>query len=85
MHCTLQLHFLESLTPPSPPPTRPSSPPSSPPSQAFVSAAETMLRDDVEDNKRIGSFGVSAVQQALKERGVPFENLRVLTHCNTGR
>lgn len=53
--------------------------------QEFVTAAEAMLRDDVADNQSIGRHGLAAVRQVLKEKGVPAENLRVLTHCNTGR
>ncbi|CAI5529014.1 unnamed protein product [Closterium sp. Naga37s-1] len=52
---------------------------------ATVLAAEAMLSDDVAGNKRIGAFGAQAVVEALRQKGVEGKNLRVLTHCNTGR
>lgn len=48
--------------------------------QAYINAAETMLIDDVADNKAIGSHGASFLLRQLKDS----ERLSVLTHCNTG-
>lgn len=49
--------------------------------QVFIEAAETMLVDDVADNKAIGSHGAEFLQQQLKNS----KTISVLTHCNTGR
>lgn len=38
-----------------------------------------MLQKDISDNKAIGDFGAEAI---LKR--VTSENVRILTHCNTG-
>ncbi|CAK7352762.1 unnamed protein product [Dovyalis caffra] len=48
--------------------------------QAYIEAAEIMLKDDVASNKAIGSFGARFIQNQLKES----TKLCVLTHCNTG-
>ncbi|CAK9144652.1 unnamed protein product [Ilex paraguariensis] len=48
--------------------------------QAYIEAAEIMLKDDVASNKAIGSYGASFLQQQLKD----FKSISVLTHCNTG-
>jgi methylthioribose-1-phosphate isomerase len=49
--------------------------------QVFIEAAETMLVDDVADNKAIGSHGAEFLQRQLGSS----KNISVLTHCNTGR
>ncbi|XP_031274067.1 methylthioribose-1-phosphate isomerase [Pistacia vera] len=48
--------------------------------QAYIEAAEIMLKDDVVSNKAIGSHGASFLQHQLKNSN----KLSVLTHCNTG-
>ncbi|KAM0844363.1 hypothetical protein ACQ4PT_057103 [Festuca glaucescens] len=48
--------------------------------QVFIKAAETMLVDDVSDNKAIGSHGAEFLQRKLGSS----KNISVLTHCNTG-
>ncbi|KAJ0029984.1 hypothetical protein Pint_13525 [Pistacia integerrima] len=48
--------------------------------QAYIEAAEIMLKDDVASNKAIGSHGASFLQHQLKNSN----KLSVLTHCNTG-
>lgn len=48
--------------------------------QVFIEAAETMLVDDVADNKAIGSHGAKFLQLQLGSS----KNISVLTHCNTG-
>ncbi|WCJ30658.1 Methylthioribose-1-phosphate isomerase [Euphorbia peplus] len=48
--------------------------------QAYIEAAEIMLKDDVASNKAIGSYGASFLHNLLKTS----EKLSVLTHCNTG-
>ncbi|XP_008786516.1 methylthioribose-1-phosphate isomerase [Phoenix dactylifera] len=48
--------------------------------QSYIDAAETMLTDDVADNKAIGFHGASFLPCQLKDSG----KLSVLTHCNTG-
>ncbi|KAK9210037.1 hypothetical protein WN944_002406 [Citrus x changshan-huyou] len=47
--------------------------------QAYIEAAEIMLKDDVATNKAIGSYGASFLQNQLKN-----SKFSVLTHCNTG-
>ncbi|RUS31890.1 S-methyl-5-thioribose-1-phosphate isomerase [Jimgerdemannia flammicorona] len=47
---------------------------------AYVAAAEKMLVDDVQDNKNIGRFGAEYIFGQAKNK----DNVRVLTHCNTG-
>jgi methylthioribose-1-phosphate isomerase len=49
--------------------------------QAYIDAAETMLVDDVSDNKAIGSHGAEFLKQKLEVS----KDISVLTHCNTGR
>ena len=44
---------------------------------AFVQAAEEMLRKDLQDNKNIGAFGRDFILSR-------HQSVRVLTHCNTG-
>ncbi|XAR51074.1 S-methyl-5-thioribose-1-phosphate isomerase [Bertholletia excelsa] len=48
--------------------------------QAFIEAAEHMLKDDVATNKAIGSFGATFLQEQLGDS----KKLSILTHCNTG-
>ncbi|KAI8018741.1 Methylthioribose-1-phosphate isomerase [Camellia lanceoleosa] len=48
--------------------------------QAYIEAAELMLKDDVASNKAIGSFGASFLQQQLGDS----KKFSILTHCNTG-
>ncbi|KAB1209514.1 Methylthioribose-1-phosphate isomerase [Morella rubra] len=48
--------------------------------QAYIEAAEIMLRDDVACNKAIGSYGASFLCHQLKNS----KSLSILTHCNTG-
>ncbi|KAK9989885.1 hypothetical protein SO802_030124 [Lithocarpus litseifolius] len=48
--------------------------------QAYIEAAEVMLKDDVASNKAIGSYGASVLQHLLKDS----KRLSILTHCNTG-
>ncbi|XP_052198522.1 methylthioribose-1-phosphate isomerase [Diospyros lotus] len=48
--------------------------------QAYIEAAELMLKDDVASNKAIGSYGAGILQQQLKDS----KKLSILTHCNTG-
>ncbi|OEL38796.1 Methylthioribose-1-phosphate isomerase [Dichanthelium oligosanthes] len=48
--------------------------------QVYIEAAETMLVDDVADNKAIGSHGAKFIQRQLGNS----KNISVLTHCNTG-
>uniref|UniRef100_J3N6V6 Methylthioribose-1-phosphate isomerase n=1 Tax=Oryza brachyantha TaxID=4533 RepID=J3N6V6_ORYBR len=48
--------------------------------QAYIDAAETMLVDDVADNKAIGSYGAEFLKQKLGNS----KHISVLTHCNTG-
>lgn len=56
--------------------------------QAYISAAEQMLVDDVSDNKAIGEHGARWIQEntAAGRRRVQDKagELKVLTHCNTG-
>ncbi|PIA27628.1 hypothetical protein AQUCO_07600058v1 [Aquilegia coerulea] len=48
--------------------------------QAYIEAAETMLKDDVASNKAIGSYGASFIKDTLKD----LKSVSILTHCNTG-
>lgn len=48
--------------------------------QAYIEAAELMLKDDVASNKAIGSYGASFLQRHLDNT----KKFSVLTHCNTG-
>ncbi|KAA8534763.1 hypothetical protein F0562_029795 [Nyssa sinensis] len=48
--------------------------------QAYMEAAEIMLKDDVASNKAIGSYGASFLQRHLKDS----KRMSVLTYCNTG-
>ncbi|EEF46259.1 methylthioribose-1-phosphate isomerase [Ricinus communis] len=48
--------------------------------QAYIEAAEIMLKDDIASNKAIGSHGASFIQNQLKNP----QRLSILTHCNTG-
>jgi methylthioribose-1-phosphate isomerase len=54
----------------------------------YVAAAEQMLVDDVADNEAIGAHGAKWIQEntpAGQKRSAGGENeLKVLTHCNTG-
>lgn len=50
--------------------------------QAYITAAEQMLVDDVSDNEAIGKHGAEWI---LKNAGVPDGGeVSMLTHCNTG-
>lgn len=46
---------------------------------AYLKAAEQMLKDDVSDNENIGKYGAEWILKNSKPG-----NVRVLTHCNTG-
>lgn len=48
--------------------------------QAYIEAAEIMLKDDVVSNKAIGSYGSEFLRGQLKGS----HGLSILTHCNTG-
>ncbi|KAG0166673.1 S-methyl-5-thioribose-1-phosphate isomerase [Apophysomyces sp. BC1015] len=48
--------------------------------EAYVTAAEKMLVDDVQDNKNIGKYGAEFIVNNVKNS----EKIGVLTHCNTG-
>ncbi|KAK9275863.1 hypothetical protein L1049_023136 [Liquidambar formosana] len=48
--------------------------------QAYIEAAEIMLKEDVASNKAIGSYGASFLQRQLEDS----TTLSILTHCNTG-
>ncbi|KAJ6805743.1 methylthioribose-1-phosphate isomerase [Iris pallida] len=48
--------------------------------QAYITAAETMLIDDVATNKAIGLHGASIIRSRKEDS----KFLSVLTHCNTG-
>ncbi|KAJ4834718.1 hypothetical protein Tsubulata_007673 [Turnera subulata] len=48
--------------------------------QAYIEAAEIMLKDDVASNKAIGSYGASFIKNHQQNS----QKLCVLTHCNTG-
>jgi methylthioribose-1-phosphate isomerase len=48
---------------------------------AYVSAAERMLEDDVRDNRGIGDYGAKWI---LEHAGESEGSVSVLTHCNTG-
>ncbi|KAJ3081954.1 S-methyl-5-thioribose-1-phosphate isomerase [Quaeritorhiza haematococci] len=47
---------------------------------AYINAAEAMLKQDIEDNRNIGSCGADYIVKHRRTEGP----LRVLTHCNTG-
>ncbi|XP_021902049.1 methylthioribose-1-phosphate isomerase [Carica papaya] len=48
--------------------------------QAYIQAAEIMLKDDVTSNKAIGSYGANFLRDHVKHS----QQLSILTHCNTG-
>ncbi|KAI7862540.1 S-methyl-5-thioribose-1-phosphate isomerase [Spinellus fusiger] len=48
--------------------------------EAYVTAAEKMLVDDVQDNKNIGQYGAAYILEHCRQK----DALSVLTHCNTG-
>lgn len=48
--------------------------------EAYVTAAEKMLVDDVKDNKNIGKYGAEWILAQADNK----DDVRVLTHCNTG-
>ncbi|XP_059667325.1 methylthioribose-1-phosphate isomerase-like [Cornus florida] len=52
----------------------------SPVFQAYIEAAEIMLRDDVASNKAIGSYGADFLLHQMEDS----KRLSILTHCNTG-
>ena len=49
---------------------------------SYITAAQDMLVDDVEDNEKIGSHGASWILKLPKAGGD--RQVSVLTHCNTG-
>ena len=51
--------------------------------EAYISAAEQMLLDDVQDNENIGKFGTDWIVRH-SEIVFPGGKLSVVTHCNTG-
>lgn len=55
---------------------------------AYVTAAEQMLADDVSDNQAIGEHGSAWIEQntvaGSRRKTDPNQQLQVLTHCNTG-
>ncbi|KAI1321184.1 S-methyl-5-thioribose-1-phosphate isomerase [Mortierella claussenii] len=48
--------------------------------QKYLELAERMLEDDVKDNMNIGQYGAEFILKVWKGG----EDLRVITHCNTG-
>ncbi|KAL2427329.1 Methylthioribose-1-phosphate isomerase [Exophiala dermatitidis] len=56
--------------------------------QAYITAAERMLVDDVADNKAIGAHGARWIEEntvaGRQRRQDKTHELEVLTHCNTG-
>ncbi|KAG0227604.1 S-methyl-5-thioribose-1-phosphate isomerase [Actinomortierella wolfii] len=46
----------------------------------YLTLAEKMLEDDVQDNKNIGEYGAEFILKVWKGG----DDLRVVTHCNTG-
>lgn len=56
--------------------------------QAYIAAAERMLIDDVSDNKAIGEHGARWIEQnttvGRRRKQDKGQELKVLTHCNTG-
>lgn len=48
--------------------------------QRFVAAIEAMLEKDISDNRSIGEHGAKAILSNVMDG----EQVRVLTHCNTG-
>lgn len=56
--------------------------------QAYIGAAERMLVDDVSDNQAIGEHGARWIQAntiaGKKWQADKNQELKVLTHCNTG-
>ncbi|KAG0370840.1 Methylthioribose-1-phosphate isomerase [Gamsiella multidivaricata] len=48
--------------------------------QKYLELAERMLEEDVKDNMNIGRFGAEFILKVWKGS----EDLRVITHCNTG-
>ena len=51
--------------------------------EAYIKAAEQMLKDDVKDNESIGRYGAEWIMRKAKTDD-PEEKISVLTHCNTG-
>lgn len=56
--------------------------------QAYIAAAERMLIDDVSDNKAIGEHGARWIEEntiaGRRRKQDKSQELKVLTHCNTG-
>ncbi|KAM5547179.1 methylthioribose-1-phosphate isomerase [Rosa sericea] len=48
--------------------------------EAYIEASESMLKDDVDSNKAIGSHGAAFIQRHLENS----TRISMLTHCNTG-
>ena len=51
--------------------------------EAYITAAEQMLVDDVKDNENIGNFGADWILRNTR-LVYPGGKLSVVTHCNTG-
>ena len=49
---------------------------------SYITAAQDMLVDDVQDNQKIGSYGASWILKLAKANGD--RKVSVVTHCNTG-
>jgi len=56
--------------------------------ETYIVAAESMLVDDVSDNKAIGKHGARWIEEhtvaGRKRKADGSEKLQILTHCNTG-
>ena len=56
--------------------------------KAYIAAAEKMLIDDVSDNKAIGDHGARWIAESTvagkRKSDNPHQELKVITHCNTG-
>ena len=56
--------------------------------QAYIAAAERMLIDDVSDNQAIGEHGAHWIAEntvaGKRKREDSHEELKIITHCNTG-
>lgn len=48
----------------------------------FISEIEGMLEKDLSDNRSIGEAGAALIINSIVENGE--NNIKVLTHCNTG-
>jgi len=52
--------------------------------ECYIAAAEKMLRDDVDDNRRIGEHGAKWIMENVNHGEQYMKPVSVLTHCNTG-